>query len=79
MLQEISFGHLPQDEAAAFINKYDHIIPVKSLELFLEWIGLTDNEFWHILSPHLSHNKNKKFCLMDLGLASNKGTGKFAI
>ena len=66
--RDIRLGHLSQDEAAALINKYDHIIPVKSLELFLEWIGLTDNEFWHILSPHLSHNKNKKFCLMDLGL-----------
>jgi N-acetyl sugar amidotransferase len=54
---EIRDGHITREEAVALIHKYDGEFPKKYYQEFLEYIGITDAQFWEAIdrnrSPHL--------------------------
>jgi len=55
--QEIRTGHITRDEGVALVKRYDAEFPDKFFKEFLEYIGLTEDEFWKTVdgfrSPHL--------------------------
>ena len=55
--QEIRCGKITRDEAVALVKKYDAEFPKKYFKDFLEYINVTEKEFWKIIdnyrSPHL--------------------------
>jgi N-acetyl sugar amidotransferase len=56
---EIRDGHLTREEGIALVQRYDGEFPKKYYKEFLEYLGITDSEFWEVidfyrtLSPHL--------------------------
>jgi len=56
---EIRDGHLTREEGVALVHRYDGEFPKKYYKEFLEYLNITDREFWEIidlyrsLSPHL--------------------------
>ncbi len=49
--REIRLNHMTRDDGAEFIKKYSKKSP-KNLELFLDWIGMTENSFHYIIDQH---------------------------
>jgi N-acetyl sugar amidotransferase len=54
---EIRDGHLTREEGVTLVRKFDGEFPKKNYDTFLEYTGLTDQEFWEHVdswrSPHL--------------------------
>lgn len=54
---EVRDGHITREEAVALVRKYDGEFPKKYFLEFLEYTGLTQEEFWEAIdrnrSPHL--------------------------
>ena len=56
---EVRDGHLTREEGMALIRRYDGEFPQKYFKEFLEYLGITQEEFWEVvdfyrsLSPHL--------------------------
>jgi len=46
---EIRDGHINRNEAIALVNRYDGEFPYKELEIFLDYIDLTEEEFWEVV------------------------------
>lgn len=53
--REIRLGHMTLEHGIDLINHYTPIQP-KNLQLFLNWIGMTENGFYYLLDQH----RNKK-------------------
>lgn len=55
--QEVRNGKITREEAAHLVHKYDQEFPQRHYADFLEYIGMTDAEFWETVdqfrSPHL--------------------------
>lgn len=55
--QEIRTGHITRDEGVALVRRYDTEFPDKYFKEFLEYIDLSEGEFWQAVdgfrSPHL--------------------------
>jgi N-acetyl sugar amidotransferase len=55
--QEVRNGKITREEGALLAKKFDQEFPHKFYTEFLEYIGITDDEFWEIVdkfrSPHL--------------------------
>lgn len=55
--QEIRSGRLERDEGVSLVSKYDQEPPKEFLSEILEYLSLTEEEFWHTVnafrSPHL--------------------------
>jgi N-acetyl sugar amidotransferase len=45
---EIRDGHLTRDEGVALVRKYDGEFPKKYYKVFLDYLGITDKEFWYV-------------------------------
>jgi len=61
--QEIRTGHITREEGVSLVKRYDTEFPDKFFNEFLEYTGLTKEEFWSTVdgfrSPHLwSKDKN---------------------
>lgn len=57
--QEVRNGKITREEAVNLVRKFDTEFPAKYYPEFLEYIGLSDAEFWETIerfrSPHLWH------------------------
>tara|TARA_B100000795_G_scaffold270066_1_gene262427 strand:+ start:8873 stop:10078 length:1206 start_codon:yes stop_codon:yes gene_type:complete len=47
---EVRDGHILREEAVALVNRYDGEFPDKSFKIFLEYLDLTEGEFWDIVN-----------------------------
>jgi len=45
---EVRDKHISREEAVALVKKYDHEIPMRHFKEFLEYVDLTENEFYKI-------------------------------
>lgn len=54
---EIRDGHITREEAVALIKKYDGEFPKKYFQEFLDYVDITEDQFWEAIdrnrSPHL--------------------------
>lgn len=61
---EIRDGHLTREEGVALVRRYDGEFPLKYFKDFLEYLNITEKEFWEVidyyrsLSPHVWQKKN---------------------
>ncbi len=64
---EIRDGHITREEAVALVKKYDGEFPQKYYETFLEYGGISEEEFTQVIdswrSEHLWTNENGKWKL----------------
>lgn len=66
---EIRDGHLSREEGVALIHRYDGEFPKKYFREFLEYLGITEEEFWEVIdfyrsiSPHLWGKVNGEWVL----------------
>jgi N-acetyl sugar amidotransferase len=55
--QEIRNGKITREEGVALVRRYDQEFPSKYFEAFLDYIGITEQQFWNTVdrfrSPHL--------------------------
>ncbi len=55
--RDIRDGYLSREEGVALVRKFDGEFPARHFEFFLEYIDLTEDEFWETIdrnrSPHL--------------------------
>lgn len=65
--QEIRNKKITREEGVALVKKFDQEFPKKYFKEFLEYINLTENEFWDIInkfrSPHLWKKENGEWKL----------------
>lgn len=65
--QEIRNDKITREEGIRLVKKYDHEFPKKYFKEFLEYIKISEKEFWQLIdnfrSPHLWQMKNKKWYL----------------
>lgn len=56
---EVRDGHLTREDAVALVKRYDGEFPKKYFKEFIEYLGITEAEFWEVidyyrgLSPHI--------------------------
>lgn len=46
--KDIRLGTMTREEGIGLVKKYDHIIPRKSFDYFLDMTGMTEEEFWPV-------------------------------
>ena len=65
--QEIRNGLLTRDEGISLVKKYDGEFPKKYFKEILEYMNVSENNFWKLInqsrSPHLWEKKNGKWLL----------------
>jgi N-acetyl sugar amidotransferase len=65
--QEVRNGKITREEAVHLVQKYDHEFPQRYFSEFLEYINITESEFWNTVdkfrSPHLWEKKGKEWVL----------------
>ena len=65
--QEIRNGKISRDEGVALVKKFDLEFPKKYFHEFLEYIEISEKEFWHIIdearSPHIWKKKGNEWLL----------------
>lgn len=65
--QEVRNGKITRDEAVHLVNKYDQEFPAKYFDDFLEYIDISEQEFWNTVdqfrSPHLWHKVDGSWAL----------------
>jgi N-acetyl sugar amidotransferase len=63
--QEIRNNKITREEGIQLVKKYDHEFPDKYFKEFLEYIDITEKEFWKIIdknrSPHLWHKVDENW------------------
>ena len=47
---EIRDGHITREEGVALVKKYDGEFPLKNFQLFLDYLDITEKEFWLIVN-----------------------------
>lgn len=66
---EIRDGHLTREEGVALVRRFDYEFPQKTFKVFLEYLDITEEEFWDIInayrsiSPHLWEKVNGEWKL----------------
>jgi len=67
--QEIRNDKINRDEGIALIKKYDNEFPKKYFKEFLEYIDISEKEFWKVIdnfrSPHLWEKKSSEWILKE--------------
>jgi N-acetyl sugar amidotransferase len=53
--RDIRLGHITRNQGAALVKHFSSK-PIKNLNLFLNWIGMTENSFNYILDQHRNNN-----------------------
>ncbi len=65
--QEIRTNKITREEGIALIKKFDHEFPKKYFKEFLNYIDISENDFWEKIdefrSPHLWEKKNGEWVL----------------
>jgi len=65
--QEIRNGKITREEGVLLVKKYDQEFPKKYFQEFLEYIDISEEEFWNTVdkfrSPHLWEKKNNQWFL----------------
>ena len=65
--QEIRNGKISRDEGVALVKKFDLEFPKKYFHEFLEYIEISEKEFWHIIdkarSPHIWEKTGNEWLL----------------
>ncbi len=65
--QEIRTNKITREEGIALVKKFDHEFPKKYFKEFLDYIQISENEFWKKIdefrSPHLWKRKNGEWVL----------------
>lgn len=52
--QDIRTNHITRKEAVRLVKKYDHEIPRRDLNFFLEYTGINESFFWDIIDKYKS-------------------------
>ncbi|MFH2094377.1 MAG: N-acetyl sugar amidotransferase [Bacteroidota bacterium] len=66
---EVRDGHLTRDEAVALVKRYDGEFPVKYFSDFLEYLDITEEDFWYVCDkfrscrPHLWRKQGDSWVL----------------
>ena len=64
---EVRDGHITREEAIALVRRYDGEFPQKHYNTFLEYIDVTEDEFWQIVDrfrlPHIWKKENGEWKL----------------
>jgi len=66
---EIRDGHITREEGVSLVKRYDGEFPKKYYQEFLEYLGISDKEFWEVidfyrgLSPHIWKKVNGEWKL----------------
>lgn len=64
---EVRDGHINRDEAIALVRRYDGEFPARYFKEFLEYVDLTEEEFWMVVDrfrmPHIWQKTNEKWKL----------------
>jgi len=53
---EVRDGHIDREEAVALVRRYDAEFPKKHFTEFLEYCGMTEDEFWEIAERWRNHD-----------------------
>ena len=53
---EIRDGHINRDEAVALVHKYDGEFPQKYWKEFLDYLDITEKEFWYVADKYRSRH-----------------------
>jgi len=60
--QEVRNGKITREEGVALVQRYDHEFPAKYFNEILEYMGITEEQFWEVIdkarSPHLWEKSN---------------------
>ena len=51
---EVRDGHINRDEAVALVHKYDGEFPIKYWKDFLEYLDISEKEFWYVADKYRS-------------------------
>ncbi len=66
--QEIRNGKITREEGIALVKRYDAEFPSKYLQEILDYMGITEAEFWQVIdnarSPHLWEKMGKEWKLL---------------
>ena len=64
---EVRDGHITREEAAALVKRYDGEFPKKYYQEFLEYLDITEDEFWETVdrwrAPHIWEKKSNDWHL----------------
>jgi len=64
---EVRDGHITREEAQALVGRYDGEFPSKYYEIFLEYCGITDKQFWDVVDSwrpeHIWKKVDNEWCL----------------
>lgn len=66
---EIRDGHLTREEGVALVSRYDGELPQKYYKEFIDYLGITDKEFWEVVEfyramvPHVWKKVNGEWKL----------------
>ena len=64
---EIRCGHITRKEAVALVRKYDGEFPKRYFTEYLQYLNITEEEFWRIVDkfrpPHLWQKVNNQWRL----------------
>jgi hypothetical protein len=62
---EIRDGHITREEGLSLVEKYDGEFPEKSFQIFLDYLDITEKEFWLIVDrfrqKHIWKKNGKKW------------------
>ena len=54
--QEVRSGHITRDEAIALVRRYDGEFPSKYFQECLEFMNITEDEFWDVANRYRQHH-----------------------
>jgi len=64
---EIRDGHITREEGCALVKRYDGEFPQKHFQEFLEYTGITEDDFWEVIDswrePHLWEKRDNEWHL----------------
>jgi N-acetyl sugar amidotransferase len=64
---EVRDGHISREEAVALVHRYDGEFPQHTFKTFLDYVDLTEDEFWQVVDrfrlPHIWEKKNGEWKL----------------
>jgi len=64
---EVRDGHITREEAVVLVHRYDGEFPHQNFKVFLDYVDLTEDEFWQVVDrfrlPHIWEKKNGEWKL----------------
>ena len=50
--RDIRLKRMTREEGIELANQYDQVLPEESIDLFLDWIGMSSKQFFEIMNTH---------------------------